>query len=150
MEDRTPRTEHEPAADAGWERKDVHIVGVVRFALGLFVGTALFMVAMWILQSKLTAREVRSHARVAPTTRVAGDEPQRPPGPVLQGAPGSNVELVRPELELARLREEEAKLLDSYAWIDRATGTVRIPVERAKDLMAERGFDVRPEYGGEP
>jgi hypothetical protein len=144
------RHDREPSADSGWERRDVSIVGVTRFAIALFLGTALFMVLMWIMESRLTEREQRNNARVAPATRLTDEGPQRPPRPVLQGAPGSEVELVSPELELERLRDEEAELLGSYGWVDRDAGTVRLPVERAKEVMTERGFDVRPDSGDRP
>ncbi len=32
----------------------------------------------------------------------------------------------------------------TYGWIDQAQGTVRLPIERAKDLVLERGLAARP------
>jgi hypothetical protein len=40
---------------------------------------------------------------------------------------------------LHNLRESEKARLTSYGWVDRKAGTVRIPIERAMDLVAERG-----------
>ena len=37
------------------------------------------------------------------------------------------------------LRRQEAKLLEHYAWVDKNAGTVRIPVERAIELLAAKG-----------
>lgn len=58
--------------------------------------------------------------------------PERPPGPLLQVAPRS---------ELERLRREQARRLETYGWTDRARGLVRVPIERAMDLLLE---DPRP------
>jgi hypothetical protein len=49
----------------------------------------------------------------------------------------------RTELNDFRLNEEEE--LDSYGWVDEKAGTVHIPIERAMQLVAERGLPVRPQ-----
>jgi hypothetical protein len=50
----------------------------------------------------------------------------------------------RPVEDYRRIREEEAKILREYQWIDRDTGTARIPIERAMKLIIERGSLDRP------
>jgi hypothetical protein len=51
----------------------------------------------------------------------------------------------RPRLEVygARnwraFRSAEEKRLSTYGWMDRASGSVHIPIDRAMDLIAERG-----------
>lgn len=40
---------------------------------------------------------------------------------------------------LHALRESEKATLTTYGWVDRKAGTVRIPIDRAMDLVAERG-----------
>ena len=55
------------------------------------------------------------------------------------------------QLELAAFRAREDAILASYAWVDKEHGIVRIPVEEAMRLVAERGvpfFEV-PEPPGE-
>ena len=47
----------------------------------------------------------------------------------------------RTELNKDRLREEQT--LSTYDWVDQNAGTVRIPIDRAMDLIAERGLPVR-------
>ena len=39
------------------------------------------------------------------------------------------------EKKLKDLRDEDAKALMSYAWIDKSKGTVRVPIERAMELV---------------
>jgi hypothetical protein len=41
--------------------------------------------------------------------------------------------------------ENENKALESYDWVDQNAGIVRIPIEQAMDLVAQRGFPVIPE-----
>jgi len=42
--------------------------------------------------------------------------------------------------DMAEMRVHEEGLLKSYGWINRDTGTVRIPIERAMDLITQRGL----------
>jgi hypothetical protein len=60
--------------------------------------------------------------------------PTQMPSPPLQSAPA---------LDLQALRAEKHALLSSYAWIDRAHGVVRIPIERAMSLLIARGEKAR-------
>ena len=73
--------------------------------------------------------------RVYPTVNALGGDGPQPR--LLVNEPGN--------LEAFRAREHET--LTTYGWVDRNTGVVRIPVERAKDLLLERGLPVR---GSEP
>ena len=41
------------------------------------------------------------------------------------------------------LRSKEEKTLYSYGWVDEKAGTVHIPIERAMDLIVQRGLPVR-------
>lgn len=56
---------------------------------------------------------------------------ERPKGPILQ---------VDPSKELVDMRRQNAEAADSYGWVNRKAGTVRIPVERAMKLVVERGI----------
>jgi hypothetical protein len=42
-----------------------------------------------------------------------------------------------------KLRIEQRAQLNSYGWIDQSNGVVRIPIERAMDLLAKRGLPTR-------
>jgi hypothetical protein len=44
--------------------------------------------------------------------------------------------------------EKQDKALASYDWIDQKNGVVRIPIERAMDLLVERGLPVLPQGEG--
>jgi len=59
---------------------------------------------------------------------------ERFPRPQLQFAP---------EVDLAALRAKEDRELTSYGWIDKEAGVVRIPIDRAMELIAQRGLPMR-------
>jgi hypothetical protein len=58
-----------------------------------------------------------------------------PPPPRLQ---------VYPAKHWADFRAAEANRLSTYGWMDRSTGAVHIPIDRAMDLVLERGVGPLP------
>jgi hypothetical protein len=50
---------------------------------------------------------------------------------------------VSPAVDLAKFRTEEAAALDNYGWVDKDKGIVRIPIDRAMDLVLQRGLPAR-------
>ena len=47
---------------------------------------------------------------------------------------------VAPPMDMDEMEAAENEVLDSYGWIDREAGLVRIPIDRAMELLAERGL----------
>ena len=58
-----------------------------------------------------------------------------PPHPRLQTNPNSDI---------AVLRARESALLDRYQWVDKNSGTARIPISRAIDIVAKEGLPTEP------
>jgi hypothetical protein len=63
-----------------------------------------------------------------------------PPAPQLETANGQ---------VLSEIHAKEDQLLNSYTWIDQAAGVVRIPIDRAIELTAQRGLPTRPQQPGQ-
>jgi hypothetical protein len=131
-----PEVAHEP--------RDVPVRAVVGFGVGLLVAAVAIHVGIWLFFRFLQERAERRDT--APTTLAA----RRPvEGPHLP-------ERLFPEPRLERfpfaaresLRKEEDARLTSYGWVDRNHGVVRIPIEKAMELIARRG--VPPATGGAP
>ncbi len=51
--------------------------------------------------------------------------------------------LVDEPVNLEHFRATEEHILTSYGWVDQNAGLVRLPIERAKALLMERGLPVR-------
>lgn len=51
--------------------------------------------------------------------------------------------LVREPLNLEKFRSHEEQMLTTYGWVDQNARVVRLPIERAKDLLLQRGLPVR-------
>jgi hypothetical protein len=74
-------------------------------------------------------------ANPAPASPFAGTR-QLPSGPQLQ---------VNPRQDFLRFHADQEQSLESYAWENRAAGTVRVPIERAMELLLKRGIPVAGE-----
>ena len=71
----------------------------------------------------------------------AGEEVLQRPKTVITGARL----LATPEKTLTEVRTEAEAALASYGWVDRDAGVAHIPIERAMEILAERGLPTRPE-----
>lgn len=103
-------------------------------ALGIFLaGLAITMVVTGVIVIGLFDLFLKEaeEADVSPSPLAEAGEPAPPPGPLLQ---------VAERLDLRVHRESQEKLIHETGWIDRDRGVVRIPIERAIELTAERGF----------
>jgi hypothetical protein len=125
--------------DAGTlhEPNTVNIPGVVKFLVWLSVAVMVVALLMWGLLhyfDKRKAQEAPPPSPLAPEVRV-------PPEPRLQGAPGS---VSSPAEDIRRFREQQEQILNSYGWIDQQRGIIRIPIERAKKLIEQKGAQTTP------
>jgi hypothetical protein len=119
------------------EPNTVNIPGVVKFLVWLSAAIVVAALSMWGLFRYFDARK----AREAPPPSPLAAGARLPPEPRLQGAPGS---ASSPAEDIRRFREREDQMLDSYGWIDRQNGVIRIPIEQAKRLILQRGLPAMP------
>ncbi|MGH9803735.1 MAG: hypothetical protein ACRD4D_01085 [Candidatus Acidiferrales bacterium] len=120
-------------AGRGYETSDVRVGFMARVVFGLAVLTLLGMgVSLWFQ----SAETKRFEATDQPPSPLAATLPAQPPEPRLQ---------VQPAVDLNKVRAQEEAALNSYAWIDAQSGLVRIPIDRAIELVAQRGLPARPQ-----
>jgi hypothetical protein len=116
--------------DLKYEARDLNPRAVVWFTVGLAILAVLVLIAMAGLMRLLSRGELPGQGVVPPgrTSIIAID---RSPQPDLQ---------VSPIQDLQRMRSIEDAQLRNYGWIDRQAGIAAIPIERAMELLAERGL----------
>lgn len=137
-------------AHADYERSDIATKGVVYFLIGLAVACLLsyFIVRglFWYLDHRFEADQ----KPISPLVTHAPTDTRRIPPQyngdyekfLKEGFPAPQLEVnERTELNDERLREENT--LSTYDWIDQKAGTVRIPIDRAMELVVQRGMPVR-------
>jgi len=118
------------SAESGHEVSDINSKRVARVGLALATVIALALLVTYGLFHYFYSGETRT--RPLPSPLSYSREPT--PEPRLSVEPGE---------ELKTLRSEEDAMLKSYGWIDRDKGVVRIPIDRAIEILAERGLPVR-------
>jgi hypothetical protein len=141
---------HENAAGHGsFERQDLTPRGIFYFLGTLIAVTILCLFALDGLFHFLDQREKASQPAVNPLlTNVPEDTRRIAPGYPQSVFPSPKLEEdERGQLNGIRLSEEQT--LYSYGWVDEKAGTVHIPIERAMDLLVQRGLPVRPQGGSD-
>jgi hypothetical protein len=74
-------------------------------------------------------------------TQVQTQGRRLPPEPLLQGAPGKDDKPTDLPLQaMDNLRKSTNEHLNSYGWVDKPGGVARVPIDRAKAMIAERGL----------
>jgi len=71
-------------------------------------------------------------------------------------APGEVTKFPEPRLEtnermeINDFRLQEENTLHRYGWVDQQAGVVHIPIDRAMQLLVQRGLPTRPQAGAAP
>jgi hypothetical protein len=119
--------------------------GIVWFVVILTVTTLICQGLMWVLlktfKYQATVAEVSPVAAV--NERIATEGRVYPQVTSIGSTSAQAKLLVNEPLNLKAFREHEHEVLTTYGWMDKSAGVVRIPIDRAKDLLIERGLPVR-------
>ncbi|MGA7925049.1 MAG: hypothetical protein WCA20_03515 [Candidatus Sulfotelmatobacter sp.] len=142
-------TKHENATGhGGYERQDLQVSGILYFLLTIVVVGVICLIGLRGLFAYLDRREKALQPEVNPlVTNVPADTRHIAPGYPQTAFPSPRLEQDE-RGQLNGILTEEEKTLYSYGWVDEKTGTVRIPIERAMELVVQRGLPVRPQVAG--
>jgi hypothetical protein len=131
---------HEPEGNPGvsHERRDVNVFQVSAFGIGLLLSCIVVVFAMWAMFDFFYSLEDAKNAD-NPAALMMKDQNKLPPEPRLQA---------EPKVELKDLRADEEAILSSYGWVDPNKGIVRIPIDQAIDIVAQKGLPSKPSPTG--
>jgi hypothetical protein len=115
------------------ELSDADPKPILKFLVFLVVITIAIAGVVVFFYNYLERREAAEKTARYPMSLLSAERPLPPP-PRLQTYPFQDVK---------ELRQTEAPLLTRYEWVDRNAGTVRIPIDRAIEVLAERGLPYR-------
>jgi hypothetical protein len=146
---------HAKSGHGDYERSDVDVAGVVYFLIGLAIACVLSYFIVRGLYAFLERHFEAEQTPVSPLVTNAPVDTRHLPQKYKTDSQGADYEkylnenFPAPQLEtdertqLNEIRLHEEDTLSTYDWLDQKAGTVRIPIDRAMDLLAQRGLPVR-------
>jgi len=133
-------------ADTGYEHEDLSPQGVFYFMGGVAVlGVVIYFILIGMY--RFLDNNDRKHQPAAnPMAATTGVDPQTMNyKQILDQAQQTFPKPVLENSEQTQYMEElkkENEVLGSYDWVDQKNGVVRIPIDRAMDLLEQRGLPV--------
>ncbi len=150
-----PGSGHEPEkidTSLGYEASDASVGGIAVFLVSLFILVGVIGIVCYGIGAWFNARMDRQDGPDSKWTKTAdvrqlGNFPSSPElqnkvAELTQSFPTPRLQVDNGDQDVADLHARENLLLDNYTWIDQSKGTVRIPIERAMALIAQRGLPV--------
>ena len=122
MPDATPQGLPSQEANRAHEGLDISLRAILTPAGALAIIILIILLITWGLLGLFSRLPARAEASLSPLARL----PREAPPPRLQ---------TLPPLDLADFRAKEEAEMNGYGWVDRTTGRVRVPIERAKELF---------------
>jgi hypothetical protein len=139
---------------AGYEQTDVRVTGIVVFLTALAIFVAVTGILCYGIGKVINAQLNKEDGPNNKWTRTAEvrDLGNMPSSPQLQNKmaeltqqfPAPRVQTDDGNQDVADLHAREDLLLEHYTRVDGKPGQVRIPIERAMELVAQRGLPVAP------
>jgi hypothetical protein len=117
-------TVHHSPNGAGHEQSEVNVRLIVVSLAFLAVATAfVFLLVVGIFRYFYDTYSTADAIKLS--------QPVIPPQPRIE---------VAPYMELQDMRAKEDHILNSYAWVDKDGGKVRVPISQAIDMLAAKGL----------
>ena len=138
--------EHEKVA---YEREDLSPRGIFAFLIGLALVGVLIHFAVKGMYGYLDSYQKQHQPPLNPLVSQTETDSRKVSNADIARFPQPRLE-TNERLEITDFRLQEEKKLNSYDWIDQKAGIARIPIERAMQLLAQRGLPTRPQPGALP
>src|SRR5438034_2628034 len=121
--------EHTHHNGSGHEHREASVRFILNTLLGLFITVAIVCAIVYGI-FRMFEKQYAEEGRV---TQTSGP-PAFPPGPHVEEFPA---------IELKQMHRNEDAILSRYGWVDKKSGVVNIPIEKAMD-------EVLPTLPGRP
>ena len=139
-------------SETGFEREDLSPLGVMYFMGGLAVlGVVIYFIVVGMY--RYLDHYDRTHQPAANPMAVGTEiDPQTMTRDQIKDK--AEATFPKPVLEYSEQTQyiddlkKQNETLSSYDWVDQKNGVARIPIDRAIDLLAERGLPVLPQGAG--
>jgi hypothetical protein len=139
---------HQNENGGGFEREDVSTTPLFGFLIGLLVTGVLVYYIIWGMFHFMDAYERKHQQSRSPMVQIQPEtrEPDT-------GKTHEEIKQLFPEprledderTEINDFRYQQDETLASYGWVDQGAGVVRIPIDQAMKLIAQRGLPTIPQ-----
>ena len=139
---------------AGYELSDVRVTGIVVFLTALAIFVAVTGILCYGIGKVINAQMKKEDGPNSKWTKTAevrelGNMPSSPElqnkmAELTQQFPSPRVQTDDGNQDVADLHAREDLLLENYTRVDGKPGQVRIPIERAMELVAQHGLPAAP------
>ncbi|HEY8668704.1 MAG TPA: hypothetical protein VIL86_18800 [Tepidisphaeraceae bacterium] len=119
------------------EPTDVRIRPFIIFVSFFLLSAVVIHLLLWWMTGTYVSNEKLRDPERSPVAETL----PAPPAPNLQPSIMHNTS---PYQDLAEMRQRDENRLRSYGWIDATAGVAHIPIDRAMDLVIERGLPAAP------
>ncbi len=143
---------HKNDDQPGYETSDANFGGVVTFVIVLFASLAVFFVVCFGMGKLINEALIRHDGPLNAWSQQAGVQrsnmasnpaiEQQQLHALVSKFPTPRLQTDDGNLDVAQLHAREDILLDHYSWIDPKAQTVRIPIARAMEILAQQGLPV--------
>lgn len=137
----------------GYELSDANTGGILVFLAGLCISVAVFFVVCYVFGTVINngldkadgpTNKWKAPYQIAPAKEIRSNPQleQEQLAKLTQEFPHPQLQIDNGDSDLAALHDREDLLLNHYSWVDESKGEVRIPIERAMELIAQQGLPV--------
>ena len=137
---RTHGVEAEDLA-AGYEHSDMNPLVVGAAAVGLLITLGLVLLGVTLFEQAVVGIPFTVSRPADLVGGLQAAPAPTPPAPALEAQSGQTLD---------PYRSIEERKLTSYGWVDRSAGVIRMPIDRAMDVTAQRGLPSRPAAAATP
>jgi hypothetical protein len=120
----------------GFDRRDINVPSIKKSTIWITVGCFACFIIAWPIYNYFTIKGPALQSMMG-KGRTYDDKSKiriTAPNPVLQ-------DNITTKVDIEVMRQRETGILTSAGWVDQSKGQVRIPIEDAKRLIAERGVE---------
>jgi hypothetical protein len=135
--------QHGDHSEVDYEHRDLSSRAVFIFLITLGALIVLIVIMMRGFYSYLDSYEREHQAPPSPLSVEVPSDTRAVPPDARNRFPEPRLE-VDERTQLNGFILDQERQLSSYSYVDQQTGVVRIPIERAMQLVAQRGLPVRP------
>jgi hypothetical protein len=137
-----------PQPNGGFEREDLGAKPIIAFIITVVVGGIFVYYAIWGMFHFLDKQITKDDHSRSPLVQVQTDT-RSIQAEQIKVFPEPRLEdNERTEINDTRYAEEQR--LNSSGWVDQSAGVAHIPIERAMQLIAQRGLPTMPQQGTVP